>query len=255
MKGLVGAFLSVIVQQSSRRFVCSSTGYPLYLPAHLWEHSYFEPSCCIPPSLHVDCWCIVIVTRCSNVPSQIQTAAIHSIPAHRSESSAFFWSNGLSCVSGPFCPYAPLDDAVSSKAIICWWLQNSIGGQLFKCKIVLAIFLAYMTIVIWKIHSLLHKASELKTLVLLLFVWERWVSSPCWLAPGCAAALCGVTRLWWLVVLLGPGACLIFSVLTFNAQYGKSYSHLGSLTAHTAPHLGVVPNSIFKLYFLTIDFV
>ena len=88
-------------------------------------------------------------------------------------------------------------------------------------------------------------------------VWERWVSSPCWLAPGCAAALCGVTRLWWLVlvVLLGPGACLIFSVLTFNAQYGKSYSHLGSLTAHTAPHLGVVPNSIFKLYFLTIDFV
>ena len=252
MKGLVGAFLSVIVQQSSWRFVYSSIGYPLYLPAHLWEHSYFEPSCCIPPSLHVDCWCIVIVTRCSNVPSQIQTAAIHSIPAHRSESSAFFWSNGLSCVSGTFCPYAPLDDTVSSKAIICWWLQNSIGGQLFKCKIVLAIFLAYDNS---HLKNSQPATQSVRVKDACVVVWERWVSSPCWLAPGCAAALCGVTRLWWLVVLLGPGACLIFSVLTFNAQYGKSYSHLGSLTAHTAPHLGVVPNSIFKLYFLTIDFV
>ena len=199
VKGLVGAFLSVIVQQSSWRFVYSSIGYPLYLPAHLWEHSYFEPSCCIPPSLHVDCWCIVIVTRCSNVPSQIQTAAIHSIPAHRSESSAFFWSNGLSCVSGTFCPYAPLDDAVSSKAIICWWLQNSIGGQLFKCKIVLAIFLAYMTIVIWKIHSLLHKASELKTHVLL------FESGECRHRAGwLPAALLHTVRSYEVVVAGGP---------------------------------------------------
>ena len=146
---------SVIVK-TLRRSVCSSTGYPLYLPAHLWEHSYLEPSCCIPRSLHVGCWCIVMVTRCS---AQIQTAAIHSIPAHhRSESSTFFCSYGLTCVSGP-----------------------------------LDLIVRFLSI--WQESPLLLIASESKTLVL---VFE---SGECRHHAGWLP-VCGVTRLWWLVVLL-----------------------------------------------------